>query len=136
MRCAALLLRVFSFASGADPSHADVLAAMRKAADFYAGKVSTGGGYHFVYSDDLSYGRSEQGEGPTQIETQREGTPIVGMAFLEAYAATKDPVYLEAARKAAHALVAGQLCSGGWDYIVEFDPEKRKNYPYRADGCS
>ena len=136
MRFAALLLGMYSVAAAADPSREDVLAAMRKAADFYANKVSTGGGYHFYYSDDLSYGRSEQGEGPTQIETQREGTPIVGMSFLEAYAATKDPVYLEAARKAAYALVAGQLCSGGWDYIVEFDPEKRKRFPYRADGCS
>jgi len=26
------------------------------------------------------------------------------------------------------------LCTGGWDYDIEFDPAKRKAYPYRADG--
>jgi hypothetical protein len=111
----------------------DALDAMRKAAEFYAGKAATQGGYHYYYSDDLSYGRSEHGEGPTQIEVQREATPIVGMTFLEAFDATGDRFYLEAARKAALALVSGQLCSGGWDYIVEFDPAKRKQYPYRKD---
>lgn len=115
------------------PTRQQVLDAMRKAVGFYVDQVSKEGGYHFVYAEDLSYGRSEQGDGLMQIETQREGTPRVGMAFLEAYDATGDRFFLEAARKAAQALVKGQLCSGGWDYIVEFDPEKRPKYPYRAD---
>ena len=106
---------------------------MRKAAEFYAGKIATHGGYHYYYSDDLTYGRSEHGEGLTQIEVQREATPIMGMTFLEAFDATGDRFYLEAARKAALSLVAGQLCSGGWDYIVEFDPARRKQYPYRKE---
>ena len=93
----------------------EILAAMKRAAFFYSEKVSTGGGYHFAYADDLSYGRSEHGEGPTQVETQREGTPAAGMAFLEAWWATGDRYYLDAAAKAARAGVAGQLCSGGWD---------------------
>jgi hypothetical protein len=42
-------------------------------------------------------------------------------------------MYLEAARKAALAAVRGQLCSGGWDYLIEFDPAKRKQYPYRSE---
>jgi hypothetical protein len=116
-----------------DPTREQVLAAMKKAASFYLEKVSTHGGYHYTYTEDLSYGRSEQGQGLTQIEVQREATPSVGMAFLEAYDATGDRYYLEAAQKAAQALVAGQLCSGGWDYIVEFDPAKRKNYAYRKE---
>lgn len=116
------------------PPRDEVLAAMRKAAAFYLDKVSTEGGYHFTYTDDLTYGRSEHGEGLTQVEVQREGTPRVAMAFLEAYDATGDRFFLEAARRAAHALVRGQLCSGGWDYVIEFDAAKRKNYPYRADG--
>jgi len=115
------------------PSREDALAAMRKAAAFYSDKVSTEGGYHFAYAEDLSYGRSEQGEGLTQIENQREGTPRVGMAFLEAYAATKDRLFLDAAARAARALVRGQLCSGGFDYVVEFDAAKRKRYPYRTE---
>ncbi|MBI2685759.1 MAG: hypothetical protein HYX27_05550 [Acidobacteria bacterium] len=111
-----------------------ILSAMKKASTFYLDRVSTQGGYHYTYTDDLSYGRSEHSEGPTQVETQREGTPVVGMAYLEAWQATGDRFYLDAAVKAARAGVAGQLCSGGWDYIIEFDPAKRANYPYRADG--
>lgn len=111
----------------------EVLAALRKASEFYRNKVSTQGGYHYYYAEDLSYGRSEHAEGPTMVENQREATPIAGMAFLEAWDATGDRYYLEAARAAALALVKGQHCSGGWDYTIEFDPVKRKRYPYRAD---
>lgn len=114
-------------------SRDEILTAMKKAATFYTQRVSKEGGYHYTYADDLSYGRSEHGDGLTQVETQRDGTPRVGMALLEAYAATQDRFYLEAATRTAHALVQGQLCSGGWDYLIEFDPAQRKRYPYRAD---
>jgi hypothetical protein len=130
---AALLILSFTPAVCAQPAREEALAAMKKAARFYADSVATKGGYHFSYADDLSYGRSEQSEGPTQIEVQREGTPRVGFAFLEAYDATADRAFLDAAVRAGEALIAGQLCSGGWDYIVEFDPAKRKDYPYRTD---
>lgn len=109
-----------------------ILHAMRKAADFYRHKVSTEGGYHYYYTADLSYGRSESAEGPTQVEVQREATPIVAMAYLRAWDATGDRAYLDYARAAAHALLRGQLCSGGWDYLIEFDPAKRQQYQYRA----
>lgn len=106
---------------------------MRKAADFYWHKVSTEGGYHYDYAADLSYGRSEHSEGPTMVETQREATPVVAMAYLDAFDLTGDRFYLDAARAAARALVRGQLCSGGWDYSIEFDPARRQRYAYRAD---
>ncbi len=109
--------------------------ALRKAVEFYRTKVATEGGYHFAYAEDLSYGRSEMSEGPTRVEVQRDGTPLVGMAYLDVYEATRDSYYLEAARDVARALVRGQYCSGGWDYFIEFDPQKRKQYPYRADGA-
>lgn len=115
------------------PSRDQVLGAMRKAASFYVNQVATEGGYHFYYAEDLSYGRSESAEGPTQIEYQREATPIVTMAYLEAYDATGDKLFLDAARKAGRAYLRGQLCSGGWDYLAEFEPEKRKQFQYRAD---
>jgi hypothetical protein len=108
--------------------------ALRKAVEFYRTKVATEGGYHFAYAEDLSYGRSEMSEGPTRVEVQRDGTPLVGMAYLEAYEATRDSYYLEAARDVAQALVKGQYCSGGWDYFIEFDPQKRVQFPYRVDG--
>lgn len=119
--------------SAQSPSKEEVLRAMRRAADFYRHKVSTEGGYHYYYTSDLSYGRSESAEGPTQVEVQREATPIVALAYLYAWEATKDREYLEHARAAAHALVRGQLCSGGWDYLIEFAPDKRNNYQYRVD---
>ena len=118
---------------GAQVARADVERALRKAAEFYWKKVSTQGGYHYYYAEDLSYGRSEHGEGPTQIEVQREATPVVGLAYLRAWEATGDRFYLDAARAVAEALILGQHCSGGWDYIIEFDPQKRKQYPYHAD---
>jgi PelA/Pel-15E family pectate lyase len=131
------ILAASSLFAQPQPSREETLRAMRRAAEFFAGKAAIHGGYHYYYAEDLSYGRSEHGEGLTQIENQREATPRVAMAFLEAYDATGDRFYLEAARKAAHATVQGQLCSGGWDYLIEFDPAKRKNYPYRAEiDCS
>lgn len=109
-------------------------AALRKAVAFFRTRVATEGGYHFAYAEDLSYGRSEMSEGPTRVEIQRDGTPLVGMAYLDAYAATGDAYYLDAARDVARALVRGQYCSGGWDYYIEFDRDKRAQFPYRADG--
>ncbi|HET7216659.1 MAG TPA: hypothetical protein VFJ02_01365, partial [Vicinamibacterales bacterium] len=52
-------------------------ASLRKAVEFYRTKVATGGGYHFAYAEDLSYGRSEMSDGPTRVEIQRDGTPLV-----------------------------------------------------------
>src|SRR5262245_9599371 len=103
-------------------------AALRKAVEFYRTKVATEGGYHFAYAEDLSYGRSEMSEGPTRVEIQRDGTPLVGMAYLDAYHATGDPYYRDAARDVARALVKGQYCSGGWDYYIEFDAQKRQQF--------
>ena len=68
-----------------------------------------------------------------QVDVQREATPIVALAYLEAWEATGDRKFLEYAQAAAHALVKGQLCSGGWDYSIEFDPAKRPEYQYRSD---
>jgi PelA/Pel-15E family pectate lyase len=134
MKPASVFLLAAVALSAQTPSRDEVLRAMRTSADFYRHKVSTEGGYHFYYTSDLSYGRSESAEGPTQIEVQREATPIVALAYLRAWEATGDRAFLDYARDAARALVRGQLCSGGWDYLIEFDPEKRKDYQYRSDG--
>ena len=121
----------------APPSRDAVRRALRGAVEFYRTKVATQGGYHFRYAADLSYGRSESAEGPTEVSVQRDGTPVVGMAYLTAWEATGDRYYLDAARETAHALANGQQCSGGWDYIIEFDEAKRKSRPYLADdNCS
>jgi PelA/Pel-15E family pectate lyase len=124
-----------STAPAQDPALRErALAGLRTAVEFYRTKVATHGGYHFAYAEDLSYGRSEQSDGPARVEIQRDGTPIVAMAYLDAYEATGDRYYLDAAREVALVLVKGQYCSGGWGYFIEFDPQKRPGYPYRADG--
>lgn len=87
MRLSALFLASLTLAAQT-PSPDDALRAMRKAAAFYRHKVSTEGGYHYYYTADLSYGRSESAEGPTQVEVQREATPVVALAYLDAYELT------------------------------------------------
>ena len=116
------------------PSRQKVLTAMHSASDFFLTKVANNGGYHNMYSEDLTFGRSGKGgQGPTQISVTGSSTPTVGLAFLHAYEVTGDRYYLEAARSTAHAMVRGQMCTGGWDSNTELDPEKRKNYRYRID---
>ena len=43
-----------------DPAlRARAQAALRKAVEFYSARVATEGAYHFAYTEDLTYGRSE-----------------------------------------------------------------------------
>jgi PelA/Pel-15E family pectate lyase len=58
---------------------------------------------------------------------QPPGTPSVGMAFLRAYEATGEKVYLDAALNTGRCLAWGQLASGGWDYSIEFDLKRNKD---------
>jgi PelA/Pel-15E family pectate lyase len=107
--------------------------ALRRATGYFRTKVATEGGYLWRYSEDLSRRMGEREATDTMVWVQPPGTPTVGLAFLDAYEATRDRTYLDAARAAAGALVRGQLRSGGWDYAIEFDPRKRAAYAYRAD---
>ncbi len=107
--------------------------ALHRAVDFYRSKVGTRGGYLWRYSDDLSLREGENEATASMAWVQPPGTPSVGLAFLEAFEATGDRTYLDAAREAALALVDGQLRSGGWDYLIEFDPEGRRRHAYRVE---
>ncbi len=95
--------------------------------------IATEGGYLWRYSPDLKERAGENVASPTQIWVQPPGTPSMGMAFLRAHEVTGDPQYLEAARAAADALAVGQLESGGWDYLIEFDPKLSANWYRRSD---
>lgn len=121
-------------ASAAQPSGpAAARDALLKAVRFYHTQVARHGGYVYAYSGDL---RLREGEGVADEDTiwvQPPGTPAVGEAFLDAYDATGDATCLQAARDAAHALVLGQLHSGGWNYHVTFSPQKRRQSSYRLD---
>jgi hypothetical protein len=133
-----LIVSAILFAAGfpaaaADASPEQLQAALRKATD-YLTSISTEGGYLWRYSEDLRERRGEEKATTTQIWVQPPGTPSVGMAFLDAYAATKEQRHLAAAQAAALALVRGQLESGGWAYLVEFDSKARGTWGYRSDG--
>jgi len=114
------------------PLPARARAALERATG-YLRSLSTEGGYVWRYSPDLKhrFGEGEEAATPSQILVQPPGTPTIGSAFLRVYAVTRERRYLEAARAAALALVRGQLKSGGWDYVVEFDPRKRGAWAYR-----
>lgn len=103
----------------------EALRTLKKAAADYRENVASHGGYVYYYSTDLQQRWGEGKASPHTIFVQPPGTPTVGMAYLTAYAATKDRFYLEAAREAAEALVYGQLESGGWTQVVHFAPPER-----------
>ena len=108
--------------------------ALQKAVTFFREKVSIEGGYLWRYAEDLSLREGEDKATATQAWTQPPGTPSVGDALLAAYERTGEKYLLDAAVDAARSLVKCQLCSGGWDYRMEYDPEARKAYAYRVDG--
>ena len=131
-----VLWTVLSFPIGT-PCYADVhndaMAGAKRAVSFLTDRVSTRGGYLWQYSDDLSL---REGEGVVSTETvwvQPPGTPAVGEAFVDLYESTGDEQFLAAARSAAEALRLGQMRSGGWQAMIEFDPERRTKWAYRVD---
>jgi len=140
VRCRAAFCRVVlsivtitSTSVGASDLAEEAESALKKAGEYFRKMVSTNGGYLWVYSEDLKERAGEGKATETQIWVQPPGTPSVGFAYLRAYEATGDPFYLEAAKAAADALVWGQLESGGWDYRIDFDPERSRRWYYRHD---
>ncbi|SIN72161.1 pectate lyase, PelA/Pel-15E family [Singulisphaera sp. GP187] len=128
------LLGPLGFLKAAEPPlRARVTEALRRATDGFRTEVAAEGGYLWRYTADLSYREGERPATATMVWVQPPGTPSVGLAYLHAFAATKDPFYRDAAREVARALVKGQLRSGGWDYLIEFDPKLRARYAYRVD---
>jgi hypothetical protein len=118
--------------AAAQPLPQDARATLEKATAFMR-SIATEGGYLWWYSEDLNERWGENKATPTQIWIQPAGTPSMGMAFLRAYEVTREARYLEAAQAAALALAGGQLESGGWDYLIDFDPQKATQYFRRQD---
>src|SRR4051794_1949438 len=79
----------------------DARRALKQAVTYYRGKAASHGGYVYYYALDL---KQRWGEGEASADTifvQPPGTPTVGMAYLQAYRATGDAFYLDAARETA-----------------------------------
>ncbi|MCK4747603.1 MAG: hypothetical protein KAT15_11225, partial [Bacteroidales bacterium] len=99
----------------------------------YMRSIAVEGSFLWRYSTDFTLFFGEGEATATQAWVQSPGTPAMGFSFLRTYKATKAPAYLTAASEAAMALVKGQMQSGGWDYRIEYDPEKRKDYLYHIE---
>jgi hypothetical protein len=119
----------------ADPDRLSMRASdtLHRATGYLRDEVAVEGSYLWRYSADLSYRRGEGRATLLQGCAQPPGTPSIGMAYLQAYAATGDRSHLEGAIEAAHALADTQLQSGGWYYSMEFDPAERGIWCYRVD---
>ena len=134
---AALLLFAVLAASTAPAAEGDpalreqAAGALRRAVEYYRGKVARHGGYVYYYSPDLTKRLGEGVATAEEIFVQPPGTPAVGLAYVRAYEATGEKLYLDAARETAAALIYGQLQSGGWTQTVEFDPASPRTGLYR-----
>lgn len=115
-----------------NPSAAEARAALAQATTFIR-SISAEGGYLWWYAQDLKERAGETKATETQIWVQPPGTPTVGGVLLRAYEVTKDKRYLDAAQAAASALARGQLESGGWDYLIDFDPQQFAKWYHRTD---
>ncbi|MEZ0471696.1 pectate lyase [Luteimonas salinilitoris] len=116
----AACLGVAGGAAAADvPTREATLATMKRATRFMVEEVATEGGYVWSYLPDRSRQWGELEAYPSMIWVQPPGTATMGHLFLDAYHATGDAYYYDAARQAADALVAGQHDSGGWNYLID-----------------
>ena len=101
-------------------SRGEIEQTMKRATTFMVERVATNGGYVWSYLPDMSRRWGELEATPSMIWVQPPGTATMGNVFLDAYHATGDEYYYEAAAKAADALIAGQHRSGGWNYLIDF----------------
>ena len=100
-------------------SKAEILSTMKRATAFMTEKAAVNGGYVWSYLPDFSRRWGELEAKPSMIWIQPPGTATMGHLFLDAYHATGDETYYQAAEKTAGALISGQLPSGGWHYFVD-----------------
>jgi len=108
--------------------------AMARATQFMVEKVSTNGGYVWYYMPDFSRRWGEMEAYKTMIWLQNPGTVCMGHLFLEAFRATGNEYYYQAAEKAAAAVIWGQSSEGGWNYVVDFAGDRSLKQWYNTIG--
>ncbi|HYC98718.1 pectate lyase [Brevundimonas sp.] len=101
------------------PDRASILATMKRATAFMTDEVAVGGGYVWNVLPDFSRRWGELEALPTMIWVQPPGTATVGHLFLDAWHATGDEQFYDAAVAAAGALIRGQHPAGGWNYVID-----------------
>jgi len=111
-----------------------VMQTMLKATKFMVEKASTNGGYVWYYLPDFSRQWGEMEAYKTMIWLQHPGTISMGHVFLDAYRATKNEYYYQAAQKAASAIIWGQSNEGGWNYMVDFAGDRSLKQWYNTIG--
>lgn len=116
------------------PSRDEILATMKRAARFMMKEAAVDGGYVWQYLPDFSRRWGELEANKTMIWVQPPGTATMGHLFLDAYHATGDAWYLDAAMKTADALIKGQLDSGGWSYVIDTAGEESLKRWYATYG--
>ncbi|HEX8573176.1 MAG TPA: hypothetical protein VF759_10545, partial [Allosphingosinicella sp.] len=115
-------------------SRAEIERTMKRATTFMVEKASTNGGYVWSYLPDMSRRWGEIEAKPSMIWVQPPGTATMGHLFLDAYHATGDEYYYQAAERVAAALIAGQHRSGGWNYFIDFGGEASTRHWYETIG--
>lgn len=115
------------------PSPESVTESMKRAASYFRTHVAFAGGYASSRSRDLSEGQVEGHASLASIGIQPPGTPSVGLALVEAYRVTGDPVFLQGAREAVQALIWCQMATGGWRSDFDFDPREASKLHFRRD---
>tara|TARA_R110002050_G_scaffold97971_2_gene203640 strand:+ start:26662 stop:28248 length:1587 start_codon:yes stop_codon:yes gene_type:complete len=111
-----------------------VIETMLKATEFMVEKASINGGYVWYYMPDFSRQWGEMEAYKTMIWMQGAGTIGMGHLFLDAYKATQNEYYYQAAEKAAAAVIWGQSHEGGWNYMVDFAGDRSLKQWYSTIG--
>lgn len=113
---------------------AQVLATMRRAADYMREECAHAGGYVWSYAADFSRRWGEMEAYPSMIWIQPPGTATVGHLYLDCYHASGDEYFYEAAAEVARSLIAAQHPAGGWNYLYDFAGEKSAERWYDTIG--
>jgi PelA/Pel-15E family pectate lyase len=136
MRLIAALLLLFGglAAPAAAQSRAEIERTMKRATRFMVEDLATNGGYVWSYLPDKSRRWGEIEAKPSMIWVQPPGTATMGHLYLDAYHATGDEYYYQAAEKVAGALIRGQHRSGGWNYFIDFAGPSSTRHWYETIG--